>query len=92
MIETVKTLDISKLSTDDDIGDVEGKDMNQDNLDLKSVIPYHDYGNAPEDTEWDAGKEVREADVDTLKKICARYDSENPDIKTSYKLPHHQSF
>jgi len=33
VIETVKTLDISKLSTDDDIGDVEGKDMNQDNLD-----------------------------------------------------------
>lgn len=91
MIETVKTLDISKLSTDDDIGDVEGKDMNQDNLDLKSVIPYHDYGNADEDAEWDAGKEVREADVETLKKICAWYDSENPDIKTSYKLPHHRA-
>lgn len=91
MIETVKTLDISKLSTDDDIGDVEGKDMNQDNLDLKSVIPYHDYGNADEDAERDAGKEVREADVETLKKICAWYDSENPDIKTSYKLPHHRA-
>jgi len=91
VIETVKTLDISKLSTDDDIDDVEGKDMSQDDLELKSVIPYRDYGSAPEDTEWDAGKEVREADIDTLKKICAWYDSENPDIKTSYKLPHHRA-
>jgi len=91
VIETVKTLDISKLSTDDDIDDVEGKYMSQDDFELKSVIPYRDYGNAPEDTEWDAGKEVREADVDTLKKICAWYDSENPDIKTSYKLPHHRA-
>lgn len=58
---------------------------------VKKVIPYQDFGNAPEDEEWDAGKEVREADVETLKKICAWYDAENPDIKTSYKLPHHKA-
>ena len=91
MIETVKSLDISKLETDDMAGE-EKKDMKEDiDLELKSVIPYHDYGNADEGVEWDGGKEVRDADVETLKKICAWYDSENPDIKTSYKLPHHRA-
>ncbi|NLH62500.1 MAG: hypothetical protein GX452_13960 [Ignavibacteriales bacterium] len=60
-------------------------------MEAKGVIPYHDYGNADENTEWDANAEVREADVEKLKKMCAWYDSNNPDVKSSYKLPHHRA-
>lgn len=58
----------------------------------KGVIPYSIHGDsekADEDTEWDAGKEVGKADVEQLKKMCAWFDSENADVKSSYKLPHH---
>jgi len=57
---------------------------------LKSVIPFHAYPLADEGTDWDAGAEVRAAEVDDLKKMCAWFDSENSDIKNSYKLPHHK--
>jgi len=57
----------------------------------KSVIPYKDLGKADENEEWDASEEVKAADVDTLKIICAWYDSDNADVKSSYKLPHHKS-
>ncbi|NLH62456.1 MAG: hypothetical protein GX452_13740 [Ignavibacteriales bacterium] len=60
-------------------------------METKGVIPYHDYGNADEDEPWDAGAEVREADVDKLKKMCAWFDDSNPDVKSSYKLPHHRA-
>ncbi len=57
----------------------------------KSVIPYKETPKASEDAEWDAGREVKEAEIDDLKIMCAWYDSENPDIKSSYKLPHHKA-
>ncbi len=57
----------------------------------KSVIPYKETPKASEDAEWDAGREVKEADVEDLKIMCAWYDSENPNIKSSYKLPHHKA-
>ena len=62
----------------------------------KGVITYgqaHPDGTpkAPEDEEWDAAREVAEADVEDLKVMCAWYDSDNPDIKGSYKLPHHKA-
>jgi len=43
---------------------------------------------ANEDYEWDAAREVREADVDDLKVMCALLLGD-PENKTSYKLPHH---
>jgi len=58
---------------------------------IKSVIPYHDYGKAPEGDSWDGPAEIAKSDTATLKKICTWYDSENPDVKSSYKLPHHHS-
>ena len=58
---------------------------------IKGVIPYADHGTEPEGTPWDAGKEVRDADTDTLKIICAWFDSSAPDVKSSYKLPHHRA-
>lgn len=57
----------------------------------KSVIPFHDYGIAPESESWDGPSQIKEADTSTLKQICAWYDAQNPDIKSSYKLPHHDA-
>jgi len=63
---------------------------------VKRVISYagaHSGGTpkAPRDAEWDAAAEVSKADVDDLKIMCAWMDSENPDIKSSYKFPHHKA-
>lgn len=60
-------------------------------MEIKGVIPFKDTGKAPEDEDWDAGAEVREAEVEDLKIMCAWFDSENPDVKSSYKLPHHKA-
>ena len=57
----------------------------------KGVIPYKETPKASEDESWDAGKEVKEATVDDLKIMCAWYDEQNPDVKSSYKLPHHHA-
>jgi len=56
----------------------------------KGVIPFKHYPLAPEGTAWSAGREVRAADVADLKLMCAWYDSAEPDVKGSYKLPHHR--
>ena len=57
----------------------------------KSVIPFKDFGIVADmGTEWDAGKEVRASDTDDLLKMSTWYDKENPDVKGSYKLPHHR--
>lgn len=45
---------------------------------------------AGDDVEWDAGKEVAAAEIDDLKVMCAIVQGD-PDLKTSYKLPHHQA-
>lgn len=57
----------------------------------KTVIPYKNTGQEPEEDVWEAAKEVREADTDDLKIMCTWYNAEEPDIKTSYKLPHHKA-
>ncbi len=59
----------------------------------KGVIPYHDYGNADEGAEWDGPAQMSACgdDLDKLKAICAWFDSENADVKSSYKLPHHEA-
>jgi len=61
----------------------------EDSSAVKGVIPYKKHPLAPEGTAWDAGKEIKQATVDDLKEMCAWYDSTKPDIKSSYKLPHH---
>ena len=55
----------------------------------KKAIPYKKYPHAPEDMDWDAGVEVKNAEVEDLMKMCAWYDAENKDKKSAYKLPHH---
>jgi hypothetical protein len=59
----------------------------------KGAVPYKDHGTADPDTAWDGPAEVKECgdDMDKLKSICAWFDSEDPDVKSSYKLPHHRT-
>ena len=64
-----------------------------DSLFDKAAISYesaHPNGTpkAGEDVEWDAGKEVANAEVDDLKVMCSIMQGD-PELKTSYKLPHH---
>lgn len=51
---------------------------------------HGDKSKAPEGAPWDGPAEVRKADVDDLKMMCAVEDSEALDTKRSYKLPHHR--
>jgi hypothetical protein len=60
-------------------------------LELKGAIPYQRHPLADEEAEWDGPAEVAAAEVEDLKVMCAWYDAENPDIKQSYKLPHHRA-
>lgn len=57
----------------------------------KTVIPFKHYPLADKETAWDGPKERAEANVDQLKKMSTWFDSEDPDVKSSYKLPHHQA-
>ena len=57
----------------------------------KGAIIHHDYGQADPTQEWEADANVRKADIETLRKICAWYDSENSQVKGAYKLPHHDA-
>lgn len=62
-----------------------------DGMTKKTVIPYKDLGKAAEDTAWDGPKEVAAADTSDLKLMCTWYDSDNADVKSAYKLPHHKA-
>jgi len=57
----------------------------------RGVIPFHAYALAPQDAKWDGPAAKKNADVETLKKICAWYDADHADIKSAYKLPHHDA-
>ncbi len=60
-------------------------------VEAKGVIPYKRTPLADEDEEWDGPAEVAAAEVEDLKVMCTWFDSENPDVKQSYKLPHHKA-
>lgn len=62
-----------------------------DKVEDKGVIPFKDTPTADPGTVWDGPAEVREAEVDDLKLMATWFDSDNPDIKSSYKLPHHRA-
>ena len=65
--------------------------QDSEDVEVYSAIPYKKTPLADEGEDWDAGAEVGSAEVDTLKIICTWYDAENPDVKSSYKLPHHKA-
>lgn len=56
---------------------------------VKGALPFVASKPLPEATSWDAGAQVKKAEVEDLKKMCAWFDSAAPDKKGSYKLPHH---
>lgn len=58
---------------------------------VRGVIPYRRYPLADPNAAWDGPAERRRADVDDLRVMCAWYDSDAPDVKASYKLPHHRA-
>jgi len=63
----------------------------KDDKSIKTVIPFKTWPLEPEDTEWDAAKEIAKADIKDLKIMSTWYDSENEEIKSAYKLPHHRA-
>ena len=60
-------------------------------LELRTVIPFRATPKAEPDTAWDGPGEVARADVDDLRAMCAWVDSNAPENKGSYKLPHHKA-
>lgn len=62
--------------------------MNPATVGRKGVLPYQETKTAEISAVYDE-KTALEADTDTLKIICAWYDVDNSDQKSSYKLPHH---
>jgi len=60
-------------------------------VETKKTIPFKDLGVAPDSEPWDGPGEKAKAEVSDLKLMCAWYDSEKPDVKGSYKLPHHKA-
>ena len=57
----------------------------------KAAIPPHSSPKAGENTTWDAGTEVRQAEGESeLRRMHSWVDAEgDPEAKASYKLPHH---
>ncbi len=55
----------------------------------KSVIRFKDLGTLPQSASWDAAGEVKKADTKALKLMSTWYDKSDPNVKSSYKLPHH---
>ena len=53
------------------------------------AISFHHFPLAPNDTTWDAAKEVASANVDDLKIMCTWVEDGQEDKKGAYKLPHH---
>lgn len=71
------------------------KTKSLDNTQSKTVITYNNahkgtVKTAPIGTAWSGSAEIAKADVEDLKVMCAWYDSEKPEIKGSYKFPHHR--
>jgi len=57
---------------------------------IKAVVPFESYS-LDETGDWDGPSEIAAASVEDLRVMSTWYDSENPDIKAAYKLPHHRA-
>ncbi len=56
-----------------------------------SAIPYKHYPLDPPEEAWDSAAERTEASVHDLSIMCAWEDATRPDLKNSFKLPHHRA-
>ena len=57
----------------------------------KSIIAFEDKGILAETESWDGPGEEAKAEVTDLKVMCAWFDVEKADTKSSYKLAHHKA-
>jgi len=57
----------------------------------KAAVPYKKTPLAPEGEKWDGPGQVKAATPKQLKTMCVWWDPEKPDLKTSYKGPHHKA-
>lgn len=67
------------------------KDIDEVEVEDKTVISYEDRGHSDIKDEWDGAAEVKAADVTDLLIMSAWFDPDNRDVKTAYKLPHHKA-
>ena len=65
--------------------------MNPATMASKALVPFKATPPAPLETTWDAGAQVKKAEVADLKIMATWYDEGNSDSKGSYKLPHHEA-
>lgn len=70
---------------------LEGMQFVNESFEVKKVIPFKSYQKLPLKTIWEGGSEIKKADTKGLKVMSTWYDSSNPDVKGSYKLPHHRA-
>lgn len=88
----VKIIDKKIDKGEADVKKVEEKeDKKVDEKEVKGVIPFKKYPLADEGESWDGSGEIASADVEVLKEISAWFDEDEPDVKGSYKLPHHRA-
>ena len=55
------------------------------------VIRYKKTALADPGTDWDGSRERAAAEISDLRVMCTWYDESRPDVKESYKLPHHRA-
>ncbi len=69
------------------------KEVEEDEAETKAAIPYKKTPMADKEQAWDGPAQMAACgdDMMAVKAICAWFDSENPDVKSSYKLPHHMA-
>ncbi len=79
---------IDALFVEDDPTEEKDKEVIKEE---KRVIPFKHYTLDPEDAAWSGPTERAAADIPILLRISTWFDAENPDVKSSYKLPHHRA-
>lgn len=93
--ENAKIIDKKIDESEADVQKVEAKENKKEDpkaVEVKGVIPYKRHPLADPGEAWDGPREMSSApDTATLKEMTAWFDEDNPDIKSSYKLPHHRA-
>lgn len=91
-IKTIREIKSEVKRIDEETKDVEKVETKEDQKVIeKGVIPYKKYPLADQGEGWDGPREIASADVESLKEMSAWFDGDNPEVKSSYKLPHHRA-
>ena len=81
--------DILKSMLDRALVSLNSKTLIVPSVEERKVIPYKKWPLADVDAAWSASAEIKEATTDQLLVMCTWYNADEPDVKGSYKLPHH---